>query len=99
MAEREVGGWIWPENAMNLMRWLAVYIRYDFGESDEIALLNNEADRFQYPLVGDPPLLVTLEPDPDGDPVSVFIVGTMDDVLAARIEPLLDVFSDSPRNS
>lgn len=94
MAGREVSGWIWPENRMRLMRWLSVYIDYSFGESDEIAIANATGDRFEYPLVGEPELFVALEPDPDGDPVSVWVSGQMDDVLAARVETLLDVLGD-----
>ena len=95
MAEREVGGWIWPENKMGLMKWLAVYIGYGFSESDEIAVANAADGCFEYPLAGNPPLLVALEPDDEADPVSVRVTGAMDNVLAARVETLLDVFSDA----
>ncbi|MFV2113717.1 hypothetical protein ACFHW0_15450 [Micromonospora sp. LOL_025] len=46
---------------------------------------------FEYPLAGTPTLVIRLAPSPGSAVVSVRVEGTMDLVLATRIETLLDL--------
>ena len=75
-----------------------MYIGYAYDDLDEAALTgalegtdDEAADGwFDYPLTGTPPLLVLLAQPPGSAVVSVRVEGTMDLVLATRIETLLD---------
>ena len=48
---------------------------------------------FDYPLVGNRPLNVSLARHPGASPVGVRITGNLDEVLAARADTLLSVLS------
>lgn len=96
-----VSGWVWEENVDRLMRHLAHAVSYDFDDLDrgaiETGLEDTDADQdrwFDYPLVGQPQLNVGLARHPDAAPVVVRVSGDLDDVLAARVETLLAVYSD-----
>ena len=93
-----VGGWVREEHVVRLLRQISMYIGYAYDDLDEAALTgalegtdDEAADGwFDYPLTGTPPLLVLLAQPPGSAVVSVRVQGTMDLVLATRIETLLD---------
>jgi hypothetical protein len=78
---------------------ISTSIGYAYDDLDEAALTgaldgtNDEtADGwFDYPLAGTPPLLILLAQSSGNAVVSVHVEGTMDLVLATRIETLLDL--------
>jgi hypothetical protein len=94
-----VTGWIHEDETTQLMQFLAVYIGYAYDALDEQALVgalddtNDESDDgwFEFPLHGAPVLNVGLARSPGTDVVAVRVEGHIDDVLAARIDTLLDV--------
>lgn len=49
---------------------------------------------FDYPLVGQSQLTVWLAREPDAFPIMLRVPGELDEVLAARVETLISVFSD-----
>lgn len=95
----EVSGWVNEEHVVRLFRQISTYIGYAYDDLDEAALtgaLDGTDDEaadgwFDYPLTGTPPLLILLAQPPGRAVVSVRVEGTMDRVLAARIETLLDL--------
>ncbi|GAA3924899.1 hypothetical protein [Actinoplanes auranticolor] len=95
----QVGGWVGEEHLVRLLRQISTYIGYAYDDLDEAALTgalegtNDEAADgwFDYPLAGTPPLLILLAQPPGSAVVSVRVEGTMDLVLATRIETLLDI--------
>jgi hypothetical protein len=94
-----VTGWIHEDDTTQLMRFLAAYIGYAYDALDEQALVGALDDTddasgdgwFEYPLHGAPVLTVGLARSPGTDLVAVRVQGHIDDVLAARIDTLLDV--------
>ncbi|MER7009562.1 hypothetical protein ABT297_41850 [Dactylosporangium sp. NPDC000555] len=95
----QVGGWVTDEHLVQLLRQISTYIGYAYDDLDEAALIgaldgtNDEAagSWFEYPLAGTPTLLIRLAKSPGSEVVSVGVEGTMDLVLATRIETLLDL--------
>jgi hypothetical protein len=94
-----VRGWVNEDNVIRLLEKTSAWIGYAYDDLDEAALtgaLDGTNDEsvdgwFQYPLEGNPPLTVCLARSPGSAVVSVRLVGTIDAVLAARIETLLDL--------
>lgn len=101
MGEREVAGWVWSENLQGLLLLVSNSVSYAFGESDwqavENALPETDNDAvdgwYEYHLWGSPPLSVRLARDIEGDEVSIRISGRLDDVLAARLDALLEALA------
>jgi hypothetical protein len=88
----EVGGWVSEDHVVRLLRQISTYIGYAYDDLDEAALTGALDDGwFDYPLAGTPPLVVLLAQSPGSSVVSVRVEGTMDLVLATRIETLLDL--------
>lgn len=102
MVAREVGGWVAASNVYTLMSTLSRFVGYSFDKLDWTAVATSlpETDaeaadqRYEYPLVGEPSLDVSLAVYHGADPVAVTVNGDLDDVLSARIETLLDVLAD-----
>jgi hypothetical protein len=94
-----VEGWVTEEHVVRLLRQISAYIGYPYDDLDEAALtgaLDDTNDEtadgwFEYPLSGAPTLAIRLAQSPGSAAVSVRVEGTMDLVLATRIETLLDV--------
>ena len=94
-----IDGWVSEEHVVRLLRQISTYIGYAYDDLDEAALTgalegtNDEAADgwFDYPLTGTPPLLILLAQSPGSAVVSVRVEGSMDLVLATRIETLLDL--------
>ncbi|MBG6105604.1 hypothetical protein IW249_006018 [Micromonospora vinacea] len=94
-----VEGWVTEDHVVRLLRQISTYIGYAYDDLDEAALVgalddtNDEtADRwFEYPLVGTPTVVVRLARSPGSAAVTVIVEGSMDLVLAARIETVLDL--------
>ncbi|MFI7070824.1 hypothetical protein [Micromonospora sediminicola] len=94
-----VEGWVAEEHVVRLLRQLSAYIGYLCDDLDEAALVGALDDTddeaadgwFEYPLVGTPPLVVRLARAPGAAVVGVRVDGTMDLVLATRIETLFDL--------
>ena len=103
-APTQVSGWIEEDSVVSLLRHVAGYIDYAYDDLDEQALVgaldpagSEDGDAwFDYPLHGSPVLTVWLARSPGTAIVMVRIEGLMDDVLAARVETLIDVLC-SPR--
>jgi hypothetical protein len=96
-----VDGWVWEENVNRLMRHLVYTVAYDFDDLDrgavETGLEKTDAVQgrwFDYPLVGQRQINVGLAREPEASPVMVRVSGDLDEVLAARVETLISVFSD-----
>lgn len=95
----QVEGWVTEEHVVQLLRHISAYIGYRYDDLDEAALTgalddtNDEAvdGWFEYPLAGTPTLVIRLAQSPGSAVVSVRVEGTMDLVLANRIETLLDL--------
>lgn len=98
-ARAEVRGWVAEDNVVELMRHISQQIGYAYDELDETALvgaLENTNDElpdawFQYPLGGTRTLKVHLAQSPGSAVVSVRVEGQMNEVLAARIETMLEL--------
>lgn len=98
-AEQVVQGRVTNDNVVQLLKRISGYICYAYDDLDEVALTgalddtNNEsADAwFRYPLMGMPPLMVHLAQSPGATVVSVRVEGIMKQILATRIETLLDL--------
>ena len=96
---REVSGWVRTSNITNLVQDLATYtgVRWDDADQDALdgLLPNTDAERpegwFDYPIAGDPPLLLHLANDVGTDVVQVRVEGELSEVLAARFDTLFDV--------
>ncbi|MFI7493008.1 hypothetical protein ACIBXA_32020 [Micromonospora echinaurantiaca] len=94
-----VDGWVTEEHVVQLLQRISAYIGYAYDDLDEAALTgalddtNDEAvdGWFEYPLAGTPTLVVRLAQSPGSAVVSVRVEGTMDLVLATRVETLLDL--------
>jgi hypothetical protein len=94
-----VGGWVPEDHVVPLLREISAYIGYTYDDLDEAALTgalddtNDEAvdGWFEYPLAGTPILVIRLAQSPGSAVISIRVEGTMDGVLAARIETLLDL--------
>ena len=95
-----VAGWVDEENLDAFVRRLAAYTGYTWDGLDDDAFIGSlestDADRpdtwFEYPIMGTPPVTLALGRDSGAGVVSVRVSGTLDAVLAARIETLLDVY-------
>ncbi|MCZ7423612.1 hypothetical protein O7605_29310 [Verrucosispora sp. WMMA2121] len=95
----QVEGWVTEEHVVRLLRQISSYVGYAYDDLDEAALTgalddtNDEAADgwFEYPLAGTPPLVIRLAQPPGSAVVSVRVEGTMDLVLATRMETLLDL--------
>ncbi|GIH21594.1 hypothetical protein [Rugosimonospora africana] len=95
----QVDGWVNEQHVVQLLRQISVYIGYAYDDLDEAALTgalddtNDEAvdGWFDYPLVGTPTLVIRLAQSPGSAVVSVRVEGTMDLVLATRIETVMDL--------
>ncbi|MGW5558089.1 hypothetical protein ACWER9_12790 [Micromonospora sp. NPDC003944] len=94
-----VEGWVAEDHVVRLLRQVSAHIGYPYDDLDEAALTgafddtNDETvDRwFEYPLAGTAALVVRLARSADRALVRVNVDGSMDLVLAARIEQLLDL--------
>ncbi|MEV6965223.1 hypothetical protein AB0M47_08905 [Hamadaea sp. NPDC051192] len=97
--ERTVGGWVAEDNVVTALQQLSFYIGYRYDAADEDALVGALEDTdddtddlwFEYPLSGSPALTVRLAQAIGGSVVSAGVTGVMDDVLAARVETVLDL--------
>jgi len=95
----QVEGRVTEEHVVQLLRQISAYIGYAYDDLDEAALtgaLDDTNDEtvdgwFEYPLAGTPTLVIRLAQSPGSAVVSVRVEGTMDLVLATRIETLLDL--------
>ncbi|WP_204014962.1 hypothetical protein [Virgisporangium aurantiacum] len=95
----EIEGQVADNHVVRLCQQVSAFINYRYDELDEVALvgaLDDTDDQasdawFEYPLQGAPPLTIRLAQSSDGTRVSVRIEGSMDLVLATRIESLLDI--------
>ncbi|MFC4069980.1 hypothetical protein [Actinoplanes subglobosus] len=87
------------DNIVRFLEKISSYIGYDYDALDEAALTgalestdDESADGwFNYPLVGTPPLTVSLARAVGGSIISARVQGEIDPVLAARFETLLDL--------
>lgn len=94
-----VSGWVDADNVVRLLAQISRHIGYAYDELDEAALtgaLDGTDDElpdgwFQYPLQGSPALMAYLAQALGSAVVSVRVEGSMDPVLTARIETLMDV--------
>lgn len=94
-----VKGWVAEHHVVRLLRQISTYIGYPYDDLDESALtgaLDDTNDEtvdgwFAYPLEGTPTLVISLAQSPGSAVVSVRVEGTMDVVLATRVETLLDL--------
>lgn len=97
MAELE--GWVDEENLERWFDYLSSYVGYEFDSFDWAAVskalpatdADDEMTRYEYPIVGDPPLVVRLASAAEDGIVMVSVKGPIDPVLAARIETLFDL--------
>jgi hypothetical protein len=95
----KVDGWVAEEHVVQLLRQISVYIGYTYDDLDEAALTgvfddpNDEEvdDWFDYPLAGTPTLVIRLAQSPGSPVVNVRVEGSIDMILARRIEALLDL--------
>ena len=101
MSKRQVAGWVWESNVDRLMSWLALFTGYDYKHLDATGVANGVADTdvdahrwYEYPLGGEPALLVRLSQQVGGSEVNVVVLGAMDPVLEARVQTLVDVLAD-----
>jgi hypothetical protein len=89
----EIEGQVADDHVVRLCQQVGILINYRFDELDEVAFvgaLDDASDAsFEYPLQGTPPLTVRLTRSPASTVISVRIEGTMDLVLATRIESLI----------
>jgi hypothetical protein len=96
----QVAGWIHEENLNELIGYLTAYVDNVWDDLDDDVLLgaleetdSDKPDRwFEYPTVDESPVTVALARDPGSSVVMVRISGPFDEVLAARVATLLDVF-------
>lgn len=97
---REVSGWIFEDNLIRVVEYIAMLVRYEWSDLDdgalEAGLASTDADLplstwFEYPVVGTPDLVLRIARDHDGGTLSMLISGELDTVLAARFETLLDL--------
>ncbi|GHG31934.1 MULTISPECIES: hypothetical protein [Amycolatopsis] len=95
-----VAGWIFEGNLTKVVEYAAALVGYGWDELDDGALEagvpETDADLppstwFAYPIAGTPELALRIARDRDAGILSVIIDGEMDDVLAARLETLLDL--------
>jgi hypothetical protein len=90
-----VAGWLDDTNVVRFLTMVASYVGYPYDWWDEQALVgawDQTDDRwFEYPLVGVPALTVRLARARGSDVIAAQVVGELDDILAARVETLLDV--------
>ncbi|TNH27803.1 hypothetical protein FHG89_16990 [Micromonospora orduensis] len=94
-----VEGWVTEDHVVRLFRQISAYVGYAYDDLDEAALvgaLDDTSDEvvdgwFEYPLAGTPTLVVRLALSPGSAVVNVRVEGTMDLVLATRIETALDL--------
>lgn len=94
-----IDGWVSEDNVIPFMQHVSRYIGYRYDDFDETALTgalaqtdDESADGwFDYPLEGRPPVVVSLARAVGGTVVSIRVYGTIDPVLAARIETLIDL--------
>ena len=95
----QVEGWVGEDHVVQLLRQISAYVGYSYDDLDEAALtgaLDDTNDEtvdgwFEYPLAGTPTLVIRLARSPGSAVVSVRAEGTMDLVLATRIDTLLDL--------
>ncbi len=93
-----VTGWIYESNLHELVQRIAAYVGYRWDDLDDDALIGaldaTDADNpdtwFEYPMVGDPPVILALARS--NGHLHVRISGMLDPVLIARFETLLDVY-------
>jgi hypothetical protein len=97
-----VEGWVRQENVAKFLGHLAAYLQTTWDYLDDTALIgaiertDAEADAwFEYPIDGQPPVMVRLALDPGTSVVIVHVTGDLNDVLAARVETLVDLLSTS----
>ncbi len=98
-AAREISGWVHEDHVEKAMLRLSEYVGYRYDEHDEAALVgafDEPGDWFEYPLEGSPALTVRMARDEDSCVVMVSVGGGIDDVLAARIETMLDLLTCGP---
>lgn len=98
VASTEIAGWVRESNVRRLMVYISLWIGYRFDDVDwqaiEDALPDTDTDSerwYDYPLVGDPDLVVWLAINVGAVPVSVKVVGDMDAVLAARVDTAIEL--------
>jgi hypothetical protein len=92
-----VAGRVTEEHVVRLLRQISACIGYPYDDLDEAALTGALDDTnddavdgwFEYPLAGAPTLVIRLARSPGRAAVSVRVEGTMERVLATRIQALL----------
>ncbi|GAA4935837.1 hypothetical protein [Actinoplanes utahensis] len=90
-------GWIFEENTVRFLETLSWFIGYRYDHADEDALTGaldgtddeTESAWFRYPLMGTPPLEVSLARSSGATTVSIQITGDIDPILHARIDTML----------
>ncbi|MFC5005086.1 hypothetical protein ACFPIJ_45550 [Dactylosporangium cerinum] len=88
-----VAGRVAEDRLVWLLQQVGRCIGYAYDDLDEAALtgaLDDVGAWFEYPLAGNPPLLVHLTRAQPSDTIDVRLEGAMDLVLASRIKDLLD---------
>jgi hypothetical protein len=97
---QQVTGWIYEDNLVKVVEYIAALVAYDWDDLDDGALEagvpGTNADLpldtwFDYPIMGTPELALRIARDHGAGILTVNINGKIDDVLAARFETLLDL--------
>jgi hypothetical protein len=95
----EVAGWVHADNVTRACQYLASYVGAKWDDFDQDALeghlAGTDAERddgwFEYPVGGDPVIVISVAVDPGTDVVQLRVRGNLTDVLVARFDTLLDV--------
>lgn len=94
----EVAGWVHADSVTKLCQHLATYTQTKWNDVDQDALNGSirytdaeAGEWFEYPIVGKPQLLFALARDVGTDVVLVKVTGEFDEVLAARIDTVVEI--------
>ncbi|RZT20118.1 hypothetical protein EV649_3260 [Kribbella sp. VKM Ac-2569] len=102
MTVAKVSGWVWSANLRTALKHISWSVGYAFDDWDweamETALPQTSWDPpehwYDYPIIGDQTLTVHLAHNSGDDPVGIRVEGDLDEILAARIETIIDLLSD-----
>lgn len=102
MRQREVSGWVMETNVYTMLTTLSRWVGYTFDDFDWGAIVTalpetdaGAADRwYEYPLLGTWPVTVSLAINHGAAPVEVRVSGAFDEVLAARIDTMLNLLAE-----